>query len=244
MDVGDSLSAAAMENSCEGSHGNPRSGRSLMVAKFIPGVSTMAVPLAATYGVSWLPFLSYDSAGSVLYMAFYLVLGRFLGHRFDKLSGFAGLFASVTFILAAVLAAVILGRRFYDRRRVRRISPDDLLRLIDEGQTPFIVDLRHPLDMLTDPRMIPGAIRMTPDELSSRLHEIPQDREIILYCTCPNEDSSAHLALTLRRNGITDVRPLLGGFDEWKRRGYPVEDAKEKIGWRANLVRKQASQAA
>jgi rhodanese-related sulfurtransferase len=206
----------------------------------MPGVSTMAVLLAATYGIFWLPFLSYDPAGSELFMAFYLVLARLLGDRFDQLSRFAGLIESVTFILAAVLAAVILGRRFYNKRRsqrdasVRRISPDDLLRLIEEGRTPFIVDLRHPLDMLTDPRMIPGAIRMTPDELSSRLHEIPQDREIILYCTCPNEDSSAQLALTLRRNGIKSVRPLLGGFDEWKRRGYQVEDAKEKIGWRAN----------
>jgi rhodanese-related sulfurtransferase len=51
------------------------------------------------------------------------------------------------------------------------------------GENPYIIDLRHPLDMLVDPRIIPGATRMTPDELSSRYTEIPRDREIILYCT-------------------------------------------------------------
>jgi rhodanese-related sulfurtransferase len=67
--------------------------------------------------------------------------------------------------------------------RTSRITPDELRALIEGGQNPFIVDLRHPLDMLTDPRVIPGAIRLTPDQLTARHNEIPRDREIILYCT-------------------------------------------------------------
>jgi rhodanese-related sulfurtransferase len=90
--------------------------------------------------------------------------------------------------------------------------------------------------MLADPRMIPGAIRLTPDELSKQNAEIPRDREIILYCTCPNEASSAILALKLRTMGISRIRPLLGGLDEWKRLGYPLEDATEKIGWHSAPV--------
>jgi 3-mercaptopyruvate sulfurtransferase SseA len=31
--------------------------------------------------------------------------------------------------------------------------------------------------------------------------------------------------------GITRVRPLLGGFNQWKRLGYPLEDAADRIGW-------------
>jgi rhodanese-related sulfurtransferase len=96
------------------------------------------------------------------------------------------------------------------------------------------VDLRHPLDMFTDPGMIPGAIRLPPDQLQAQGLDLPQDRDIIVYCTCPNEASSVSTALRLRKMGITRVRPLLGGFDAWKRLGYPLEEATNMIGWRSD----------
>ncbi len=64
-----------------------------------------------------------------------------------------------------------------------RIMPEELRELMEGGENPYIIDLRHPLDMLPDPRLIPGAVRMYPGELSARQQEIPRDREIILYCT-------------------------------------------------------------
>jgi 3-mercaptopyruvate sulfurtransferase SseA len=64
---------------------------------------------------------------------------------------------------------------------------------------------------------------MTMEELRIRQHEIPRDRDIILYCSCPNEVSSARMALFLRRSGILRVRPLLGGIDAWRERNYPME---------------------
>jgi rhodanese-related sulfurtransferase len=61
------------------------------------------------------------------------------------------------------------------------------------------------------------------DEVGLRHLEIPRDRDIILYCDCPNEVSSARVALMLRRQGISRVRPLLGGIDAWRERNYPTE---------------------
>ena len=61
------------------------------------------------------------------------------------------------------------------------------------------------------------------DEVELRHHEIPRDRDIILYCNCPNEVSSARVALRLHRKGISRVRPLLGGIDAWRERNYPTE---------------------
>jgi rhodanese-related sulfurtransferase len=52
---------------------------------------------------------------------------------------------------------------------------------------------------------------------------LPLDRDVILYCSCPNEETSAKVALQLRKMGITRVRPLKGGFDGWKEAGYPLE---------------------
>jgi rhodanese-related sulfurtransferase len=61
------------------------------------------------------------------------------------------------------------------------------------------------------------------NEIDHREDEIPRDRDIVLYCSCPNEVSSARVALRLQRRGFTRVRPLLGGIDAWRERHYPME---------------------
>ena len=163
--------------------------RSLVVAKFIPGISTVAVPLAANAGVSLPSFFFHDLLGSVLYVGAYLGAGLLLGDRIDKLDMLAGSLKTATAGLAVAGTAGILAWRLYQRRkflrdlRTSRIPPEDVLEMIEQGDRPYIVDLRHALDFLTDPRLIPGAIRMMPDEVTAREQEIPRDREIILYCT-------------------------------------------------------------
>ena len=64
--------------------------------------------------------------------------------------------------------------------------------------------------------------RFSPDALADRNHEIPRDRDVVLYCTCPSEATAAKTAMTLHKLGIDRVRPLRGGFDEWKRLGFPL----------------------
>jgi len=66
-------------------------------------------------------------------------------------------------------------------------------------------------------------LHITADKLKLGHQEIPRDRDVILYCSCPNEESSARAALLLRRNGIVSVHPLLRGFDAWRERNYPTE---------------------
>ena len=88
-----------------------------------------------------------------------------------------------------------------------------------------IVDLRHALDFEADPETIPGAFRMDAKELREKNDKLPRDRQIILYCTCPNEATSAQLAILLRKQGIQHIRPLQGGLDAWREHGYPVHNA-------------------
>jgi rhodanese-related sulfurtransferase len=119
-------------------------------------------------------------------------------------------------------------RRFLAELRGLRLEPEQLLTMIDEAEregqpSPFIIDLRHPLDVLTDPEVLPGALRIGPDELRLHRDEIPSDREIVLYCTCPSEQTSAKVAMELRRMGVLRVRPLRGGLQGWKDAGYPLE---------------------
>lgn len=163
--------------------------QALWFAKFIPGVSAVTVPMAAKSGISRLSFLLNDLVGATLYVGGYLVLGHVIGGRVDRLAAITGSLRSAAAGFAILGALAILGWRFHERyafrREVRmaRITPQDLRQLIEDRQNPFIVDLRHPLDMVTDARVIPGALRLRPDELAIRDDRIPRDREIILYCT-------------------------------------------------------------
>lgn len=164
-------------------------GRSLLVAKFIPGISAVAVPLAANSGISLASFLAHDLLGSALYVCSYIAVGRFLGARVEKLFIVANSMTNAALGVAALAAFAIVAWRLVQRRRflrglrMSRITVEDLRDLIDRGANPFIVDLRHAVDVLTDARVIPGAVRLAPDELSARYREIPRDRDVILYCT-------------------------------------------------------------
>lgn len=70
---------------------------------------------------------------------------------------------------------------------------------------------------------MPGAIRLDPEELEARHSEIPRDCDIVLYCTCPNESTSARVAPALKKRGIEKVFPLEGVIEAWVSCGYPVE---------------------
>jgi membrane protein DedA with SNARE-associated domain/rhodanese-related sulfurtransferase len=201
----------------------------LLIAKFIPGLTTLAPPMAGQNGIGFLEFLFYDTLGSLAYFSSILALGRFFGDALKRdptLLNWAGRFSGALIIggVAAFLFYRICRRRIVLRKlAASRLEPEELKRQLDSGEEVFIVDLRHPLELLPDPFKLPGALHFSPDELTARQSEIPRDRDVVLYCTCPSEATAAKTALTLHSLGIERVRPLRGGFFEWKRLGYPMD---------------------
>lgn len=206
----------------------------LLFAKFVPGLSTVAAPIAGQTGMPYVRFVIYDLSGSLLWSLSFVLAGRFFGDiakRSQVLFEFLSHFAVAVFVLMVIgffLYRVTKQRRFVAQVRELRIEPHVVKAMIDSAASeidhPYIVDLRHPLDYLPDPRVLPGAVRIGPAELAANADRIPRDRDIILYCTCPSEETSAKVALQLHRLGITRVRPLRGGFDGWKQAGYPLHE--------------------
>jgi membrane protein DedA with SNARE-associated domain len=206
-----------------------RRGVMLMFAKFVPGLGILAPPVAGENGMNYAAFLLFDGLGGAIWVSALLACGRFFG---DLLKRDPSLLSWVARFSGALLALAIIGfflGRLYRRRAVlkrlaaARLEPAELKRLLDAGEPVYIVDLRHPLELLPDPFTLPGALHLSPDALASRHLEIPRDRDIILYCTCPSEATAAKTAMTLHKLGIDRVRPLRGGFDEWKRLGFPLD---------------------
>ena len=203
--------------------------RALILAKFIPGLSTLAPALAGLFKVSLGRFFFFNGVGSLLWSASFILLGYVFSDQIGYIGELAMQFGTTAVSIFAVSLGGYLLYKYLHRQkllrelRVARITPTELKQLMDDGHQSVVVDLRDILDHMADPYTIPGALRISPEELEQRHHDIPRDRDIILFCACPNEATAAKMALMLKRKGISRVRPLLGGIDGWRELAYPVE---------------------
>jgi membrane protein DedA with SNARE-associated domain/rhodanese-related sulfurtransferase len=204
-------------------------GLTLVLAKFIPGLSTIAPPLAGATRLAWAPFLLWNGLGIAVWAGAAIGAGMLLHAQIAELIvRLEDLGVLAIELIGALLAGYVAlkwweRRRFYKMLRIARITVGDLRRLMDGGARPVVVDVRSPSGRELDPRFIPGALEMDMAEVDRRLDQLPADREIIFYCTCPNEASAAQVAKKLIELGYTKVRPLQGGLDAWLGAGYEVE---------------------
>jgi membrane protein DedA with SNARE-associated domain len=163
--------------------------RSLLLAKFIPGLGAVAPPLAGIFHMKARKFLVFDTLGSLLWAISILGSGYVFSGQIERIAERAetlGGWLAVLLIgsLAGYLTWKYVARqRFLRELRIGRITPEELKSKIDAGEQLAIVDLRHSLDFEADPETIPGAFRMDSSELAEKNDRLPQNREVILYCT-------------------------------------------------------------
>ena len=166
-----------------------RGASSLLVSKFLPGLNTVAQPMAGIVRLSWPKFLSYDVCGTLFWASSILLIGRIFHHQVEDIlgllrrSGASLLEFILVFSVLWISFKYIQRRRFIRKLRISRIGPEELKEDIDRGMPVVVVDLRNEFALDEDSVQIPGAIRLTPEELAVRHEEIPRDRDIILYCT-------------------------------------------------------------
>ncbi len=200
----------------------------LVIAKFVPGLSTIAPPLAGALGMRVPSFLIFNGAGSALWAGAGLLGGLLFHDQIDRV--FAGIAAMGGYALMAVglLLGLYILFRWYERRRfyralqMARISADELHRQMSEGEYPVILDVRSRAHREVDPRLIPGARPVNLEDLDAAAADLPPGREVIVYCACPNEASAVKVARLLSNRGYARVRPLRGGLDAWAAAGFPI----------------------
>lgn len=168
-----------------------RSGRkALLIAKFFPGLSTIAPPLAGMVGVGRGTFLALDSAGALAWSGTWMGLGYLFSDALELVAGWAARLGHYVFLVAGAALVSYVAVKFVQRRRflrslrIARITPDELKRRLDAGDGDVVViDTRSALDVSAAPYAIRGAIWIDADEIDRRHGELPRDREIVLYCT-------------------------------------------------------------
>jgi membrane protein DedA with SNARE-associated domain/rhodanese-related sulfurtransferase len=204
-------------------------GQVLLIAKFVPGLSTVAPPLVGAMGLGLPVFVLFDGVGSLLWLGAAVGLGYAFSAQIDDL--LAALASAGTFafeLVLGLLALYILAKWWQRRRllltlRMARITVEELNQAVTAGLAPIVVDVRSESSRLLDGRIIPTALLVGSSGIDRAVHDIPFDQELVIYCNCPNEVSAAKAAKILMQQGYRHVRPLLGGLDAWDSAGYVVD---------------------
>jgi membrane protein DedA with SNARE-associated domain len=163
--------------------------RAMLVAKFIPGLTTVMPPLTGIFRVPRLTFALYEVAGVCLWAGFWAGTGYLFSDAIEVVAERASrLGRALVLVVAAVLVGYILlkylrRQLFLRQLRIARITPEDLRQRMEAGEEVMILDLRTALDVGATPYVIPGARWVTIDALERPVADISRDRELVLYCT-------------------------------------------------------------
>lgn len=163
--------------------------RTLLFSKFVPGLNTAAAPLSAVVGTPYGRFAPFAFIGAALWAASFTLAGFFFSNQISRITDGLQRLGSWALLLFVGAFFAYIGYRYYERVRFLnqvkgdRITPQELKTKLDLGEQVTIIDLRHPLDLLPDPHTLPGALRISPDDLEERHNEISRERDIVLFCT-------------------------------------------------------------
>jgi len=212
-----------------------RRGReTLLVAKFLPGVSTMAAPLAGSMRMPYFQFLGLDFLGASVYALAYGAVGYiFRDFLATIINGFRAAGHVFEFIIiVAVLVFVGYRVSLYWKHRADRVVPRVQVRelaakLQTEGSGKVVLgDVRSHGYYSAGAVRIPGSIRIEPNNLSDEIKKFPRDKDMYLYCTCRSEETSASVAHLLRKQGF-NAFVIVGGLAAWRKAGEPLEKVPE-----------------
>ena len=202
--------------------------RILAVSKFIPGLSTLAIPVAGATGIGFGSFLFYDALGAMLWSGVGVAFGAMFANLVDTALAWIDLLGRGVIAFVAVALALYLAVRWWQRvtllrkLRMARIDIATLRALLAGEPPPLVIDVRRRERRAMDPFAIPGALLLD-DDSASQLSGISRDRKLVTYCDCPNEVSAALAARQLHSHGFTDVAPLMGGLAAWRAAGHALD---------------------
>ncbi|HWT55317.1 MAG TPA: DedA family protein/thiosulfate sulfurtransferase GlpE [Rhodocyclaceae bacterium] len=193
----------------------------LLVARFIPGLSSVASPLAGAMRLPAGRFILFDTLGTALWAGAAIAAGRLLHRQVDALIIALEEVGGVALLIVAALFALYIAFRWLERQRLLRfvrIHRIDVIELADRiaaGTAPVVIDVRATTAMAADARMIPGARAVPLENLPAAMEDIPAEQEVVFYCSCPNDVSSVRATRLMLKHGYKRARPLAGGIEAW-----------------------------
>lgn len=193
---------------------------SLLGAKFIPGFSTVAPPIAGALHMSLPRFLLAAAAGAALWAGTALGAGWMLREAAPAAIAVLERHATSAVELAALLVGSWVVWKLWQKHRFRKLSalphitPGELLAAMAGDNPPLLLDLRGGT-MIDGTAPVRGAVVAEHDRLHEAVHDWPRDRPIVTFRACPEDAGAIQAARHLLDSGYLSVRPLRGGYDAW-----------------------------
>ncbi|KWZ39037.1 hypothetical protein WS72_30180 [Burkholderia savannae] len=216
--------------------------RVLAVARFIPGLSLISVPMAGALGTRYRTFVGYDGLGALLWAGCGVAVGFVFARQIDWLfTGANQLGRAVLAVIVALLALYTAVRWMRRRALIRqlanaRIDVDELYRLLQTDSAPIVFDTRSAEHRKLDPYAIPGAQFADERDLRDIVARYPATQKFVIYCSCPNEVSAALMAQRLKQAGFADALALRGGLDAWRDTGRQLIELDSQLASEAGLA--------
>ncbi len=194
---------------------------SLVVAKFVPGFSTVAPPIAGALRMSLSGFLFASGIGAMLWAGLALGAGWLLRGAVTDAIAALDRHRGQAVTVAALALALWLAWKFWQRYRFRRLAavphilPAELVAALAGDEPPLLLDLRG-ASMVAETGPVPGAVVAEHDRLDQAVRDWPKERPIVTLCACPQDAGAVQAARRLLDRGFVSVRPLKGGYDALK----------------------------
>jgi len=195
-------------------------GFGLLAAKFVPGVSLLAAPMAGALRMTWPRFLSWNLLGAFAWTAVFMGLGALFKSEINAAlsmladAGFKALLALGALMMVIVGSRWIARRREASNRADMLVSARDLADEIAQGRKPVLLDVRGRAAR-TATGSLEGSVVAELGRIKDAVADVPKDANLVTYCNCPNEASAVVAAHALRSLGFRQVRVLAGGRDGW-----------------------------
>jgi membrane protein DedA with SNARE-associated domain/rhodanese-related sulfurtransferase len=193
---------------------------SLVLAKFIPGFSTVAPPIAGALRMHQAGFLLAAGAGGTLWAGLALGTGWMLKDAVHSLIAFLDRHTGTAIAVLLLVAGAWLGWKLWQKHRFNRmgllprITAQELIAAMDARPAPLVLDLRSEA-MIAATGPVPGARAARYDELAQAAGDWPLDQPVVTLCACPGDASAIQAARRLQEMGYLSVRPLQGGYAAW-----------------------------
>jgi membrane protein DedA with SNARE-associated domain/rhodanese-related sulfurtransferase len=212
-----------------------RGAKTLLFSKWIPGLSSMAAPLAGSLNMRLSRFIRLDAVGVSLYVGTWLLIGFAFNSYLMLIQAALARVGHVVLIVILLLVAgyavsvIVFWVKARKYNQIERVSAEALrarLESRDPSRLMVIADVRS--HNYYDPGMqrIKNSIRVEPTRLREELEALREfmapECEIYLYCSCIRDTTSKRVAHMLKQENCRTM-VIEGGLKAWIRAGGALE---------------------
>jgi membrane protein DedA with SNARE-associated domain/rhodanese-related sulfurtransferase len=203
--------------------------KTLVFAKFVPGLSVLAPPLAGITKVPFPRFILYDGLGTIIWALPPILVGAYFQKGYEAMASQAQSMEGYLPWICGTMIVAVLAWRYVNRRLYLHalreglregIKPEELKRMMDGSEDVVVLDIRDEYEAKANPITIAKSQWIPYPKLLKRIRDLPSDKPIVVFCDCPEDHAASTVMRAFKKAGLAKARPLLNGLRGWIESGF------------------------